>query len=346
VRADPAWKGKSASAVAAEAARRFDAGARAFFSATVATIRKVRPNMRIGFYSQGINQGNSTSGMADNTALAWLWDIVDVLAPSIYPRSTNASSEVPRVAVQIAGALRSADLAGARRARYGRERQTKQGEQQDGQREERQEEQQGEPQEPQPQPQPQPQQHHHHTPPSPPSPQQQHLDREHRALSLLTQSARPAVMPYARALVGSDTQPFTRGILASQVQLAAGMGADGVVLWGASSDYHAGTPGCAAIEGAITTFIGPVIATCLGNRIACARSRCSGHGRCVDFRAGSHVFVEDICTNNTLSTGKHSTGKQWEVTSAAMQATVKAACRCDVGFAGADCSAAVGAVLK
>jgi hypothetical protein len=50
-------------------------------------------------------------------------------------------------------------------------------------------------------------------------------------------SLRPAVMPYARALVGHDNGPFSRAMLASQIQLAAGMGAEGVVLWGASSDY-------------------------------------------------------------------------------------------------------------
>lgn len=78
VRAEPAWSGKNATAINAEAARRFDAGARDFFTATVRAIRSARPHVRIGFYSQGINQGNSSGGMIDNDELIWLWDMVSI----------------------------------------------------------------------------------------------------------------------------------------------------------------------------------------------------------------------------------------------------------------------------
>ena len=39
------------------------------------------------------------------------------------------------------------------------------------------------------------------------------------------------VMPYGRALKTSHGDAFTGGVLASQIQMAAGLGAEGVILW-------------------------------------------------------------------------------------------------------------------
>ena len=50
-----------------------------------------------------------------------------------------------------------------------------------------------------------------------------------------------AVYPYARALVEGG-RPLSRGQLAAGIQLAAGVGAEGVVLWGSSGDYQACAP--------------------------------------------------------------------------------------------------------
>ena len=148
-------------------------------------------------------------------------------------------------------------------------------------------------------------------------------EQEHRTLSLRTHGSRPAVMPYARALVGHDKQPFTREMLAAQVQVVAGMGAEGVILWGASEDYHDGTPGCAAIEQAITSFGGAAIASCLRNRTQCAEQHCSGHGRCVDFLEQLPQQLDSICTSTSASTKAR---RLRPGTEAAMQ------CRCEPGF--------------
>ena len=256
VLADPAFPPGSkanASALAAEAQRRFDAGARAFFSATVRAIRAMRPAARIGFYSQGINSPAS-AGPAHNVALGWLWELVDVLCPSIYPRGGNASAEAARVQDDILGAIQAAGLAGDRR---------------------------------------------------------------------------PAVMPYARALIAGDgdansdtigwaPQPFDSATLATQVQIAAGLGADGVIMWGASADYH--NNGCATIEAELQTFAGPTILRCIRDREACAAAHCHGRGRCVDYAASR---LEQTCQGTTLING------------------AVPACRCDVGFGGNACERAV-----
>ena len=241
VRADPAWPaGQNASEVAAEAERRFNAGAKTFFVATVAAIRGVRPHARVGFYSQRIDGSNSTAGMESNAELAWLWEIVDVLCPSIYPHSTNATSEAARAAGFIAGAISSA--------------------------------------------------------------------------AMVTSKSRPAVMPYGRAMMldAKSQTPFTPGIVAAQIQVAAGMGAEGVILWGASSDYRG--DGCGEIEEVLTGFAGPTVQTCIANRAACAAQHCHGRGRCVDYdpsRLAETCVVDDAPA---------------------------VACRCDAGSAGADCS--------
>ena len=185
---------------------------------------------------------------------------------------------------------------------------------------------------------------------------------------------RPAIMPYARALVmpaatpgsgdggaaaaaaGSATlAPFTPTMLAAQVQVAAGLGADGVILWGSSGDYHSTTAaaatatfsdgggggggpeagfdigsagtvnksaagvgpwlGCTSIETELVAFAGAAMDACAADRAACAVQRCSGHGRCVDYDA---TALENTCM---LGAG-----------------AANASCRCDPGFAGAACN--------
>lgn len=53
VRAEGGPNAGNATWVNLEAAARFDAGAQAFFTATVREIKKLRPQARVGFYSQG-----------------------------------------------------------------------------------------------------------------------------------------------------------------------------------------------------------------------------------------------------------------------------------------------------
>jgi len=245
VSADPDWKDKNASAIAAEGVRRFNAGAAAFFTATVDAVKSIRPNARVGFYSQGINQPASAGSTVQNELL-WLWQSVDALFPSIYPRSTNVEAEATWITDLINGAIISADLA-------------------------------------------------------------------QNASTASGHPKRPAVFPYARALVspGSTIEPFTAGLLATQVQIAAGLGADGVVLWGSSGDYHGN--GCTVVAGELESFAGDTMDTCAMNRINCSRSECNGHGRCVDYDAAN---LEEICLSDATST---------------------ATCRCDVGYAGDKC---------
>ena len=182
-------------------------GAKEFFTATVNAIRMHRPHAHIGFYSQGINQAATKGGWPEDVELQWLWELVDVLAPSIYPQSANVTADRASIEATVGGALRSA--------------------------------------------------------------------------ALVPLATRPAVMPYARALVDSHTKTgmFTPEVLANQVQLPAALGVDAVVLWGSSSDYHG--DGCANIAKTLDSFAGNIIAKCVENRRKCADTYCSGHGRCV-----------------------------------------------------------------
>jgi hypothetical protein len=70
--------------------------------------------------------------------------------------------------------------------------------------------------------------------------------------------------------------------------IPAGAGADGVLIWGSSSDAH--VPGfCQRLESFLfqPTNIadgsgagGALIAACAADRADCAESKCSNHGRC------------------------------------------------------------------
>lgn len=239
----------NASWVALEAARRFDAGAQAIFTATVREVKRLRPHARVGFYSQGINQ--PSAGAGEDNRLLWLWEEVDVLCPSIYPRTHpfNATAEASFVNSTVSEAVRAARLVKQLRDSRGDTR--------------------------------------------PP----------------------PAVMPYARALVSEGGVPLTRGQLACAIQISAGVGADGVILWGSSGDYKNCTD-CGVVAKELETVAGPLISTCSANRDACAAQRCNGHGRCVDYTR----FDELLTTCATKSTfGSPLT------------------CRCDPGYGGAAC---------
>jgi hypothetical protein len=240
VLADPAWKhGDNATATDAEAQRRFDAGAKVFFSYTITTIKHLRPNVRIGFYSQGIDQPDTTGGDKDNTALLWLWEMVDILAPSIYP-SSNQTRDKASIESTVRGAIASAGL-------------------------------------------------------------------------VLPPAKRPAVYPYARAFVAPGGEPFSELQLAEQVQLSAGLGVDGIILWGASEDYT--SKGCRMVAAELKSFVGATVAKCLANRAACSAQHCSNKGNCVDYDPAN---LESTCI--------------------AQPATANLTCRCKGGYIGPTCA--------
>jgi len=242
VLADPAWPNASnATATSAEAARRFNKGAKEFFTFTVNTVKRLRPNVRLGFYSQGIDQAGSHRGDQVNTDLVWLWSLVDILAPSIYP-SSNVTRDALSVQQTIAGAIYSSNLV------------------------------------------------------QPPA-------------------KRPAVFPYARAFFAPPGEtPFTKEVLAEQIQMPAGMGVDGVILWGSSNDYHGN--GCAALSKEMAT-VGPIVEKCIANRAACAAKKCNGNGRCVDY---NNQTLERTCLD-------------------AIDGHSNATCRCSPGYGGDGCAA-------
>lgn len=246
VLADPNWNHKdNATATDAEASRRFDEGAKAFFTYTVNLIKQLRPNVRLGFYSQGIDQP-IPQGAADNAALLWLWEIVDILAPSIYP-SSNFTRDKGSIESMVIGALESAAMV------------------------------------------------------KPPA-------------------NRPEVYPYARAFVGEGGKPFTAEELAEQLQLSAGLGVDGIIVWGSSSDYDGG--GCSMVDAELRTYAGNVVKQCIANRAACSATHCDGHGNCVDYNPN---YLEETCIDATHA--------------------APVTCRCKNGYAGPNCTQSLPALV-
>lgn len=64
------------------------------------------------------------------------------------------------------------------------------------------------------------------------------------------------------------------------------MGADGIILWGSSSDAH--------VSGYDTTInkflegtVGPLLKGCEADRAQCAAAFCSAHGQCSNYDAGA-----------------------------------------------------------
>jgi hyaluronoglucosaminidase len=240
----PQWS--NATRIHAEAVLQFNAGARAFFSVTVETLRRLRPHARIGFYSQGID-----SSSANDAALTWLWEAVDILAPSIYPHGQDAMTLARATNSTVSEAIRVAERIGRMRHAVGD--------------------------------------------PRPP----------------------PAVYPYARCLV-QDSKPLSRSELASGIQIAAGLGAEGLVLWGSTSDYTCAPDGCALVGNTLDTVAGPLISKCVANRQACSAASCNGNGRCVD-------YAEERLLETCISSAPPDAVR----------------CRCDVGFAGDRCNETV-----
>lgn len=243
----PSW---NASAALAEGKARFNAGARAFFSVTVEALRQLRPHARIGFYSQGINEDSSPRGQRVDGQLSWLWEIVDVLTPSIYPHGREAAALAAATNSTVSEAIRLADQIARQRRASGDPRPA------------------------------------------------------------------PAVYPYARALVDGH-KAMSRGQLAAAIQVAAGLGAEGVVLWGSTSDYTCAPNGCALVKHVLDDTAGPLIRACVADRDACAAAHCSGRGRCVDYTADR---LEQTCLPGSPAP------------------TV--GCRCDAGYRGARCEEA------
>ena len=124
---------------------------------------------------------------------------------------------------------------------------------------------------------------------------------------------RPAVYPYARAFVQGG-EVLSRGILAAGIQVAAGLGAEGLVLWGSTEDYAPPHGSCGLVEGALNASGGALVRGCVRNRAECAARLCSGHGRCVDYSAAR---LEQTCLEDPPASAVR--------------------CRCDQGFSGARC---------
>lgn len=202
---------------------------------------------------QGINGDSTAFGRQNDDALGWLWEQVDALTPSIYPRyGLDDAGLAAMTNSTVREAIRIADRVASRRAAA-----------------------------------------------SDPRPA-------------------PAVYPYARALVdwqsgeSGPITPMSRGQLAAGIQVAAGLGAEGVALWGSTEDYSCAAGGCAQVKKVLDATAGPLVRQCVANREACAAARCGGRGRCVDYTADRLV---ETCLSDAPAV----------------------ACRCDAGFEGVRC---------
>ena len=94
---------------------------------------------------------------------------------------------------------------------------------------------------------------------------------------------------------------------------------------GASSDTH--SPHCklcGGIRDYLAETAGPVMATCIQNRQACAASSCSGHGRCADYDPDKPLQACQGGQAATRSDGAETT------------------CICDAGWSGERCGLRVG----
>ena len=237
----PSWQNETK--IALEAEKSFNNAALTFFIETIRTIRQLRPHAKIGYYEW---PSDSTDEVDDK--LSNLYKIVDIFAPSVYPRYfTNVTKQIEFTVNRILEAQRVQKL-------YGK--------------------------------------------------------------------STSIVLPYVRALIGNDGQPLNRAMLATQIQIAAGLGTEGIILWGASSDYSSGCEkngGCDIVNNELKTVAGPLIKTCIENRNNCRQNECSGHGRCVDY---DMKRLEKICitSNNNRSSNNNMN------------------CHCDYGWSGNSCN--------
>lgn len=138
------------------------------------------------------------------------------------------------------------------------------------------------------------------------------------------------VFPYARAFVygtynhqepPNEQPPFplTSADLAATIQLPAALGADGVILWGSSSDVR-NCSECQVIESYIESTGGPRVQKCIENRAKCSKTYCNGHGHCQDWSADMNV--EDACMTQTTLDNRE---------------TSVPSCRCFAGWSGDGC---------
>lgn len=92
-----------------------------------------------------------------------------------------------------------------------------------------------------------------------------------------TPFVRPDILTYVWLWPGA--KPVSDEQLSASVRTPAAMGADGIFMWGSSSDAHVG--GYAkTITDFLTSTVGPLIEKCSADRAQCAAALCNGHGRC------------------------------------------------------------------
>ena len=125
------------------------------------------------------------------------------------------------------------------------------------------------------------------------------------------EAARPEVLTYI--WLWPSAKPVSADQLTASVQVPAAMGADGVILWGASADAHV-SGYSQTINGFLKSTAGPLITKCAADRAQCASALCSGHGRCSNYDAD---HPEKGCSPP--------------------ESADSVVCVCDAGFAGAKC---------
>ena len=281
--AHPEW---NESRVSAEAASQYDRAAKAFYLASLAEARRLRPHARWGYFGQPTappgpraSPAHKVSVLAGNQRKGWLFQAVDFLAPEIYvqqrpeqqqPQNNYTADLTAGTAIIVSHSIALAEAA-----------------------------------------------------------------------SVATAGAhRPSVMPYG-SIIYRDLRPpppaavprpymVEREGLAATIQVPAGLGAEGVILWGSGDDTCLCSPDegcltpicprCGVVEGFLRGRGGQVMEACIAQRELCAQHRCSGHGRCVDKPPGG---VETLCLAPPPGVGEdHGAG---------------GSCRCDVGWSGSDC---------
>jgi hypothetical protein len=91
---------------------------------------------------------------------------------------------------------------------------------------------------------------------------------------------RPDIMTYIWLWPGA--KPVSEEQLSASVRTPAAMGADGVFMWGSSSDAHV-SGYSKTITDFLTSTVGPLFEKCIADRAQCAAALCNGHGRCSDW---------------------------------------------------------------
>ena len=123
---------------------------------------------------------------------------------------------------------------------------------------------------------------------------------------------RPDILTYVWLWPGAKVASSEQ--LAASIVVPAGLGADGILIWGSSSDAH--TPGYSqTIDSALQSTIGPLIKKCQATTLRCAAAMCSAHGRCSRYDPAA---PDNGCADP--SPGEAVT------------------CICDAGWSGAKCS--------